>query len=179
VGAGRIRQLTSSKATFSAPSFVDDRTLLVVRTEGDRSGVWTMAMDGSGARSLGAAGCEQPVAAPSRNAFVCVAGDRSAVFLYPMAGGPGRKLHELPAGGVFLCARWNDAGDRIFAVTRDRQLLTLDSSTGRLVDRKTLPFVGPASQDVLLTAALNRDATVQAYSFVHTSSSLYLATGLK
>jgi Tol biopolymer transport system component len=179
VEAGRTRQLTFSKASFSAPSFADDKTLLFVRSEGGRSEVWSMATDGSGARSLGASGCDQPIASPSRTSFVCVGGDRTSLFIYAVDKRPGRKLYELPRGGLFLCARWNDTGDRIFAVTRDRQLLTLDSATGRLLDQTTLPALGAVSQDVLLTAALNNDATVQAYSLVHASSSLYLATGLR
>jgi Tol biopolymer transport system component len=179
VEAGRTRQLTNSKATFSAPSFADAKTLLFVRSEGGRSQVWSMATDGSGAQSLGASGCDQPIGSPSRNSFVCVGGDRTSLFIHSLDKRPGRKLYELPKGGLFLSARWNDTGDRIFAVTRDRELLTLDSSTGSLVARETLPLSGAADQDVLLTVALNGDATVQAYSFVHTSSSLYLATGLR
>jgi eukaryotic-like serine/threonine-protein kinase len=179
VEAGRTRQLTSSKANFSAPSFADTRTLLFVRSEGGRSEVWSMATDGSGARSLGTSGCDQPIASPSRTSFVCVGSDRRSLFIHFMEKHPGRKLYELPRGGLFLSARWNDTGDRVFAVTRDRELLTLDSSAGRLLDQTTLPLLGPASQDVLLAAALNHDATVQAYSLVHASSSLYLAAGLR
>ncbi|HEY3125315.1 MAG TPA: hypothetical protein VGK70_14790, partial [Thermoanaerobaculia bacterium] len=89
------------------------------------------------------------------------------------------KLFELPRGREFIYARWNGAGDRIFAVTRDWQLVTLDSAKGTLLQQETLPSGGATSQDRLTAAALDAEATTQAYSVTRASSSLYLATGMR
>ena len=83
----------------SAPSFAGPNTLLFVRSEKGVSQVWTMATDGSGARSLGADGCDAPTASPSGSSFLCLKGQRRrSLFVYPIKGGPGRKLYELPDG---------------------------------------------------------------------------------
>jgi len=101
------------------------------------------------------------------------------MFLHSMSKSPGRKLYELPNNGEFIYARWNGSGDRIFAVTRDRRLLTLDSSTGELIREETIPFAGTPGQDRLIAAALDAKAAIQAYSIIRTSSDLYLASGIR
>jgi hypothetical protein len=139
-----------------------------------------METDGSAARSLGAAGCDTPIASPSGSSFLCVQGERRrTLFVYPMSKGLGRKLYELPNGEKFIYIRWNGTGDRIFAVTRDRRLLTLDSSTGALVREETIPLAGIPGQDRLISAALDAEATIQAYSMIRLSSDLYLASGIR
>jgi len=109
-----------------------------------------------------------------------VEGERRAkLVLHLMDKSPGRRLYELPTGGEFIYARWNDRGDRIFAVTRDRRLLTLDASTGALIREDTIPFAGTPGQDRLIAAALDAKAAIQAYSIIRTSSDLYLASGIR
>jgi hypothetical protein len=139
-----------------------------------------MQTDGSGARSLGAAGCDMPVGSPSGSSFLCLSGERKrSLLLYPMKGGPGRKLYELPNDGDFIYARWSATGDRIFGVTRNRRLLTLDSSTGTLLREEALALAGPTGQARFIAAALDAEAATQAYSFLRTSSDLYLASGIR
>lgn len=180
VEAGRARMLPGPGGSISAPSFVGPNTILFVRSEKGTREVWRMQTDGRGARSLGAAGCDLPMGSPSGSAFVCVAGEtKRTLYVYPMDSRPGRKLYELPEGGEFIYARWNVPGDRVFAVTRDRSLLTLDSSTGALLGEETLPLVGATGQDRLVAAALDAEATIQAYSVWRLSSGLYLASGLR
>ncbi|HEX9148170.1 MAG TPA: hypothetical protein VF958_03325, partial [Thermoanaerobaculia bacterium] len=180
VEAGGIRRLSSAGADVSAPSFAGLSTLLFVRSEKGVSEVWRMETDGSGARSLGAQGCGAPTASPSANSFVCVEGERrEKLVLHLMDKSPGRRLYELPKEGEFIYARWNGSGDRIFAVTRDRRLLTLDSSTGALIREDTIPVSGTPGQDRLIAAALDADATIQAYSMIRLSSNLYLASGIR
>jgi serine/threonine protein kinase len=176
MGAGPAVQLTNSPAAHSNPSFAGAATILFVRSEAGRSEIWRMQTDGSGSRSLGAAGCDSPAADPSGTWFLCRGGpDGKALLLYPMTGGAGRKLHELGAGPVFIYARWNVSGNRIFAVTSDRRLLTLDSSTGALLRSEEVPLREGSGS--LLSAALTPDAGIQAYSISHFSSRLYLSRG--
>ena len=99
----------------------------------------------------------------------------------PTKGGPGLKLYELSEGRDFVYARWNAAGDRIFAVTRDRRLLTLDSSTGALLREEAIGLAGTdvGGQGRLLTAALDASGETRAYSILRASSDLYLASGIR
>jgi Tol biopolymer transport system component len=177
VEAGRTRRLPLRDAHVSAPSFAGPSTLLFVRTEKGASEVWRIETDGTGARSLGAAGCDLPMASPSRSSFVCVGPD-GALFVHSMKDRSRRKLYQLGDVGEFVYVRWNGAGDRVFAVTRDRRVLTLDSSTGTLVHEETLPLAAPV-QGRLLDAALDANGAIQAYSVIHTSADLYLASGIR
>ncbi|MGH9391258.1 MAG: TolB family protein, partial [Vicinamibacteria bacterium] len=176
VEAGRTRRLSLGGSHVSAPSHAGPSTLLFVRTEKGASEVWRIETDGTGARSLGAAGCNMPMASPSRASFVCVGG-KGTLSVHSMNDRSRRKLYELADGGEFVYARWNGTGDRIFAVTRDRRVLTLDSSTGSLVHEETLPLAAPV-QGRLLDAALDANAGVQAYSVIQKSADLYLASGI-
>jgi serine/threonine protein kinase len=180
VGAGGIRRLPTPGGSVSTPSFASPSTLLFVRSEKGASEVWTMETDGSGARSLGASDCDMPVASPSGSSFLCVKGEgRRSLFLYPIQGGPGRKLYELPNGADFVYARWNGTGNRIFGVTRNRRLLTLDSSTGALLREEAIPLAGTTGQERLIAAALDAKAETRAYSIMRSSADLYLASGIR
>ena len=180
VEAGGVRRLPSPGGNVSAPSFAGPTTLLFVRSEKGLSEVWTMETDGSGARSLGVAGCDMPIASPSGSSFLCVQGERKrSLALYPIKGGPGRRLYELSNDEVFVYARWSATGDRIFGVTRNRRLLTLDSSTGTLVREEAIPLAGTTGPARLIAAALDAEATTRAYSVLRTSSDLYLASGIR
>jgi hypothetical protein len=180
VEAGGVRRLPASVGNVSAPSFAGPSTLLFVRSDKGVREVWTMETDGSGARPLGGAGCDMPIASPSGSSFLCLKGERKrSLFLYPIKNGPGRKLYELPNDGDFVYARWSATGDRIFGVTRNRRLLTLDSSTGTLLREEALPLAGTTGQDRLIAAALDAEAATRAYSVLRTSSDLYLASGIR
>jgi Tol biopolymer transport system component len=180
VEAGGVRRLPTSAGNVSSPSFAGSSTLLFVRSEKGTREVWTMETDGSGARSLGGAGCDMPVASPSGSSYLCVQGERRrSLFLFSIKGGPGRKLCEIPNEGGFIYARWNRAGDRILAVTRNRRLLTLDSSTGTLLQDEAIPLAGTTGQANLIAAALDAEAATGAYSVIRTSSDLYLASGIR
>ena len=180
VEAGGIRRLPSPGGDLSSPSFAGPGTLLFVRTERGASEVWTMETDGSRARSAGATGCDMPIASPSGSSFLCLKGEpRRSLFLYPIQGGPGRKLYELPNGRDFVYARWSGRGDRIFGVTRDRQLLTLDSSTGTVLREEAIAIAGTTGQERLIAAALDQEGEARAYSTIRTTADLYLATGIR
>jgi Serine/threonine protein kinase len=180
VEAGGVRRLPTSVGNVSAPSFAGPSTLLFVRSEKGVREIWTMETDGSGARSLGGAGCDMPIASPSGSSFLCLKGERRrSLFLYSIKSGPGRKLYELPNDGDFVYARWSATGDRIFGVTRNRRLLTLDSSTGTLLREEAILLAGTTGQERLIAAALDAEAATRAYSIIRTSSDLYLASGIR
>jgi len=180
VEAGAVRQLPTSGGNVSAPSFAGPSTLLFVKWENGVSEVWAIETDGSRARSLGAAGCDMPLASPSGDSFLCLKGERRrSLVLHSMKGDPGRKLYELPQDGEFVSARWSRSGDRIFAVTRGARILTLDSSTGMVLREEAIPLAGTAGQGRLIAAALDADAATRAYSIIRTRSDLYLASGIR
>jgi hypothetical protein len=181
VGGGTASSLTSSAtAGYFDPSFLGADQLLFVRAEGGRREIGRMKIDGTGAEALGVTGCVGPVADPSQTRLLCRAEpDRNALMLYGLAPrDPGRRLYALPAGGSFAYARWSARGDRIYAVTKDRRLLTLDSSTGSVLQEQEIRLREGIAGESLLAAACSPDGTVQAYSISYTSSRLYLGRGM-
>ncbi len=179
VGPGQRRSLTSSDAPHEWPVFVGPTTLLFVRPHGAESGVWRMEIDGTGARYLGAPGCQAPEPSPSATHFVCVGEGGRALFVYPMDPGAGRKLHELEPGQEFKYSRWGRRGDTIHAVARDRRFLTLRAATGDVLSQEVLPLPGAGPYDNLIGAALDADAHVQTYSVAQRRSGLFLMTNVK
>jgi serine/threonine protein kinase len=179
VETGATRPLTSSEASHTMPSFAGPNTILFVRSVGGTSEVWRMETDGSGARSLGAAGCILPIANPSGTSFVCRGGNQPrTLYLYPMEPGAGRRLYELQSGGDIAYIRWNSSGTEIYAVTQDRYFLAIDSSSGAVKRRTPLDLGEDSGNEPLLAVAMDADASVQAYSLDRFSAALYLATGL-
>jgi hypothetical protein len=179
VGPGTTRQLTFSRASHSTPSFAGPDTILFVRSDAGRSEVWRMATDGTGARSLGAEGCDVPSASPSGLSFLCRGGEtKGALYVFPLNGGTGRKLYELPPGKTINYARWNGSGEQVFAVTRDLRFLTIEASSGRVLASESVNLGEAVGSDSLIGAAFSADATIQAFSFDRFSSGLYLADGL-
>ena len=174
---GATRQLTTSDATVSTPTFAGSKTLLFVRSHGGTSEVWRMDTDGSNERSLGADGCILPIADPAAVSFVCRGGNEpGALYIFPMERGPGRKLVDLGPNGALIYMRWNTRGDEIYAVTEDRLLLSIDPSSGVVDSRKSLDLGEEYVNDTLLAVALDGDASLQAYSLDRFSSGLYVAS---
>ena len=179
VGPGASHQLTSDSASHSGPSFAGPDTILFERALGGASEIWRMATDGSAARSLGAAGCDIPLASPSGASFLCRCGEaKGALHVFPMEKGPGRKLFEVPNGEMLIYARWSRSGDQIFAVTSDLRLLTIEASTGRSLSSEPVDLGETVAPNSLRAAAFSDDASIQVYSFERFSSGLYLADGL-
>ena len=175
---GEVRQITSSAVAHADPSFLDAQTLLFVRSDGQRREVWRMAVDGTQARSLGAAGCDAPVADPAGRSFLCIGGTRrNAIVVHPLDGAPERRIFDLPGSALFLYARWTISGKEILAVTNEGRLLTLSPESGLLRDEGIALPRGSGS-GALLSAAFSPDAKVRAYSTQHFSSRLYLCRGL-
>ena len=139
-----------------------------------------MKIDGTGEQALGATGCSAPVADPAATRFLCVEEpDGNALMLYGLAPREaGRKLHALAPGERFVYARWASRGDRVFAVTTDRRFLTLDSSTGAVLQEQKVPLREGIAGESLLSAACSPDGSIQAYSISYTSSRLYLGRGM-
>ena len=181
VEAGGFHLLPTPGGDVSAPSFAGPNTLLFVRTEKGVSEVWTMETDGSGARSLGAAGCDVPTASPSGSSFLCLKGPRRrSLFVYPIQGGPGRKLYELP----------DDRRLRLRSLERNRR------SDLRSHPRPSAPDAGLLDRDArfgkkrsdsperpVRAASSRRRSTpkgeTRAYSIIRASSDLYLASGIR
>jgi serine/threonine protein kinase len=181
VGGGNVRALTSSSTVgYFDPSFSGPDSLLFVRAEQEKREIGRVRIDGTGAETLGVTGCSNPLSNPQRNRFLCVTEpDRAALMLYGMtAHDAGRKLLALPEGGRFVYARWNDRGDRIFTVTFDRRLLTVDSETGAVLQQQVIPLREEIAGESLINAACSADGTVQAFSISYTSSRLFLGRGL-
>ena len=178
VEAGRGRLLPTPDLDVSDPSFAGPDTILFVGMRPGERKIWRIQTDGSGARSLGAE-CELPMASPSVREFACEGDAGQAIWIYPIQGGVGRRLFARSTGGRFFYVRWDLTGGRIFAVTRDRDLLSLDSSTGQLLSQETLPLPAFEGHSDLITAALTPDASTQAYTVNLFASSLFMVSGLR
>ena len=179
VGPGATHQLTSDAASYSGPSFAGPDTILFERAEGGTSGIWRMAKDGSQRRPLGATGCDLPTASPDGRFFLCRCGEsKGALHVFPLEKGEGRKLVELPNGEMVIYARWNRSGSSIFAVTPDLHLFTIEAIGGKILGMESVELGETVAAGTLRAAALNDDASIQAYSFDRFSSGLYLADGL-
>jgi hypothetical protein len=176
VGAGTSRSVSPPDSESTSPSFAGPDALLFVRRIGGRSQIWTIKIDGSDARPLGADGCDYPMANPSGDSFLAICGeDGRALEIHSMVKGTARRLFELPPGDTFLYARWDLSGSRVFAITVKRRLVAIDYSKGTLLSDEPLPFLpGKGEHGDLMSGALSADATVQAYSARRTSSRLYI-----
>ena len=186
VGSGSAVQLTHDASSSWFPSFADSATILFVRSAEGGNEVRRVATDGSGEISLGARQCSYPAASPRLDEFLCLGGPRDGtIFVYPMSGSAagseviGRKLFEHPAGDRFCYARWSARGDRVFAVTSDRELLTLDARSGAMLSSELLPLPGAGTYATLFGAAVNGDGSLQAYSVASFASDLYQLTGIQ
>jgi serine/threonine protein kinase len=177
-GPGQTRQLTSSPASHSAPSFAGTRTILFVQVVGDLKEIWRMETDGTGSRRLAAA-CDSPIANRAADSFVCVGENRRSLFAYPIEAGQGRLVYELPAGEQFRYARWSDQGDRILAVTDKGRILELSASGSALLSEDQLPLPGSEVNSTIFAAALAERGALQAFSIARFASSLYLLAGLE
>ncbi len=137
-----------------------------------------METDGTGSRRLAAA-CDSPIANQAADSFVCVGENHRSLFAYPIEAGRGRLVYELPAGEQFRCARWNDRGDRILAVTDKGRILELSASGPVLLSEDQLPLPGSEVNSTVFTAALAERGALQAFSVARFASSLYLLAGLE
>ncbi len=179
LATGRARQITRSSAPNSSPTFAGEKSILYVRLDRGRNEVWIVGTDGKGEHRVGA-GCDSPSANPAATSFLCVGGlQDNALYVAPLAPPSERlrTLRELPGGAKFRYARWNEAGDRIYAVTSERRILTLDAVSGAVVRDQEVPLDDTGRPSSILTAAFSPDARVQAYSVSHLSSHLYLSRG--
>ncbi len=108
--------------------------------------------------------------------------DLRSAALYPVDGGPPRKLPYQP-GEVFL--RWDDAGQALFTAHQDKRgssgwpIYRLDVATGR---RKLWKEIEPADRtgiQQVLRVHLTPDGRTFAYYMERTLSKLYLVEGLE
>jgi serine/threonine protein kinase len=180
VGAGERRMLTAPPAAYGSPSFMSPSTLLFVRTEGGSQDVWRMEIDGSGARSLGATGCDSPTASLAGDRFVCVGGaSRREIIVRRFDRATANRLFERADGGRFIYARWDRTGARVFAVATDRRLFSIHADTGAVLHQETLPYPGAGPYDPVIGVALDADAATQSYSVRRQVSDLYEVSQLR
>ena len=179
-GIGQTRQLTFSNTNHWAPTFAGPHTILFVQFDGPKREIWRMETDGTGAKSLGAEGCDLPMAHPAANSFLCIGapGGRS-ILEYPLEKGTGRKICEISGEDRFRYARWSERGDRILAVTSAGRMLVLRASDGKILREERLPMGASENYPTIHTAALNESGTIQAYSVASFSAEVYLASGLR
>jgi Tol biopolymer transport system component len=179
-GTGQTRRLTATAATHWAPAFAGPDRIVFVRSEGGESDLWTMRVDGSGARALGARGCDLPMANRTGDRVVCAGGPGyRSIFVLPIAGGAPRKLYEATTPARLRYVRFNDRGDRVLAVTGDRHSLTVDAETGALLRDEVLTGPEVGQDAVLYTAAISERGRVIAFSSPKLASALFLVSGLR
>ncbi len=180
VGAGDSRPLPTPGLAADEPSFAGPDAILFVGTREGKRNVWTIRTDGRQLRPLGAPDCALPIPNPSLRSFVCEGGPGFAtIFVYPMDGGPGRRLFEHPAGKRFWYARFDSTGKRIFAVASDRKFFTLDSTSGKVLAQEALPVPESLGYAELIDASLDAEGSIVAYSLNVYSAQLYSVSGLR
>lgn len=180
VGAGDSQPLPTPGVSAEEPSFAGPDGILFVGTREGKQQVWTIRTDGSQLRALGAPDCALPQPNPSLQSFVCEGGPEFAsLFVYPMDGGPGRKIFEHPAGKRIWYARFDSTGDRIFAVASDRKFVTLDATSGRVLRQETLPVPKSLGYAELIDASLDAEGSIVAYSLNVYSAQMYSVSGLR
>ncbi|MDQ6892143.1 MAG: protein kinase [Acidobacteriota bacterium] len=182
LATGRSVPLTSSTAPNSSPSFAGPDSILFSRADGGKIEVWRTGIAAKRERRL-ASGCDRPSANPAGTTFLCIGGTQDDVlFAAPISSAgeaPLRTVHALTGGGKFIYARWNGAGNEIYAVTNRGRILRLDPATGAVLGEEPVPLDDdPASSRSIIAAVLSDDASVQAYSVSRKSSNLYLFRGL-
>jgi hypothetical protein len=176
VGAGETRRLSIPDVFPAPPSFAGPTTLLLLRSGAKGREVWRIETDGSRAKRLGTASCHALVANPAGTALLCATGEVDhGLLVYPVDGGPGRELLPPASGRRFAHFRWDGTGRRVFAVTDDGRLMTVDALSGRVL-AASRPAMPP--RDPFLGAAVSAEGTVQVFSAPRFSSRLYLASGL-
>lgn len=180
VGAGDSQPLPTPGLAAEEPSFLGPDGILFVGTREGKQQVWTIRTDGSQLRAVGAPDCALPQPNPSLQSFVCEGGPEFAtLFVYPMDGGPGRKLFEHPAGKRLWYARFDSTGDRIFAVASDRKFVTLDANSGRVLREETLPVPKSLGYAELIDASLDAEGSIVVYSLNVYSAQMYSVSGLR
>jgi serine/threonine protein kinase len=176
-GSGRV--IPTPGLDVSDPSFAGPDTILFVGVRPGERKVWRIQTDGTGARPVGAPDCELPMPSPSGEAFACEGEGGRTIFVYPIEGGSGRRLYSRSTGGRFWYVRWDRTGERIFAITRDRDLFTLDAASGKVLSQETLPLPAFEGYSDLINAALTPDGSTQAYTVNLYASSLFMVSGLR
>ncbi|HEY7368995.1 MAG TPA: protein kinase [Thermoanaerobaculia bacterium] len=177
VGAGDSQPLPTPNLSAEEPTFAGPDRILFVGTREGKPQVWTIRTDGSELRALGAPDCALPRPSPSLQSFVCEGGP--ALFVYPMEGGPGRKIFEHPAGKRLWYARFDSSGERLFAVGADRKFFTLDATSGRVLREETLPVPKSLGYAELIDASVDPEGSIVVYSLNVYSSQMYSVSGLR
>ncbi len=180
IATGRSTPLTRSASPNSSPSFAGSDAILFSRASGGKTEIWRVGTDGAGERRI-AVGCDGPSANAAGSAFLCVGGTQDDVlFTAPIPSAGEVATHTVRAlvdGGKFIYARWNGAGNEIYALTSQGRVLTLDPVSGGVLRDDPVPLEEGIATGSILAAAFSDDRTVQAYSVGRRSSHLYLLRG--
>ncbi len=183
-GAGRTQARELGLRVFSIGFFPDGhRLVLSGRETGRQLRCYVLDMANGALRPLMPEGISCPVVKTpvSPDGKLIVGSDQRSAALYPVDGGPPRKIPYQP-GEVFL--RWDDTGQALFT-TQPKQtgsgwpIYRLEIATGRRELLKEIEPADPTGIQQLFRLHVTPDGRTCAYYMERTLSKLYLVEGLK
>jgi len=161
--------------------FPDGRRILFQGTKkGEQRRLYTLPAGGGTPRAITPEGVGMAAPIPAEGAFVAGWAPGRIFTLYPADGGPGKtrtiagiELDENPQG-------WDATGRFLFLV-KDTKILRLDTSTGQKEVWKEIDLTDSADGSTVDTNSvqITPDGRSCAYARVHSTSELYLGTGLR
>jgi len=114
------------------------------------------------------------------NRFVVGVRQKSAVAIYPIAGGPPRPIPALQAG--FVPVQWSNDGSALFGYRAGElpsKIYKVEIATGKQAVVQELRPGAPAGVVAVSPVIVSRDGTRFAYSYNEALSVLYVASGLR
>ena len=180
IGPGSAVTLASTTIGQWTVSFAGPDTVLFRDEREGTSSIWSVRIDGTGARSLGVTGCGHPAANRAGTEFACIVdGTFDAIRVHPLGGGPERMRIRVDSSDRLVSVAWSADGENLLGVTEKSRLLVVRAADGFQTREETLPLPEEAGTRRITSAVLNGDGTFQAYSFVRAQSGLYLCLGLR
>jgi hypothetical protein len=185
-GAGEPKPLpdTDVATQGDAARFVDDEHILFVGEDKDhRSRLYLRDLTGTAPHSLTPplihrVTWDNPISADHR--FVAAADPDDQLFLYPVAGGDGRRIEGAAPGDRVMA--WSADGRAVWVAPLGgvpARVYRIELATGRRTLWKELSPADPVGVTKIDDLQIAQDAKAYAYSYIRTLSDLYLVDGLR
>lgn len=182
-GIGEARTVTAPKFHYRSANWTSDGRRLVVRgsqADGPLQ-VWAQDLSGGSPRPITPQGVDGLFLTINHRDYVCARDDSGAVRLYPVDGGPPRKVTGI--SGSELVLGGSPLSDAIY-VSPDPESIPLHVLKVNTITGVRQPFVtvaptDPAGVMVVFPPMITADEKQYVYTLVRDFSVLYVAKGLE